>query len=90
MDVTATLSVPVLGDTGTLQFVSYGLALLILSILIRQRYFSAVSDIPGPFLGTFGTCFQLWEICRGRINERIRQLHQKHGIHPSTKHPSPF
>lgn len=71
MDMTATLSVPVLGDMSPLQLVSYGLALLILSIFIQQRYLSAISDIPGPFLGTFGTCFQLWEICKGRINKRI-------------------
>ena len=78
----ATFNVPVLGETSLLQLVSNGLALLILSVFIRQRYFSIISDIPGPFLGTFGTCFQLWEICRGRINERIAQLHQKHGTSP--------
>lgn len=81
------LNVPVLGETSLLQLVSTGLALLILSVFIRQRYFSVISDIPGPILGTFGTCFQLWEICRGRINERIAQLHQKHGTSPFVKHP---
>ena len=60
-----------------LQLLSNSLALLILSVFIRQRYFSAISDIPGPSLGTLGTCFQLWEISRGRINEKIAQLHQK-------------
>ena len=79
-----------LGDVSLLQLVSSGLALLILSVFIRQRYFSIISDIPGPALGTFGTCFQLWEIFRGRINEKILQLHQEYGMNQSIKLPSPF
>ena len=85
----ATLNVPVLGETSLLQLGSTGLALLVLSVFIRQRYFSVISDIPGPVLGTFGTCFQLWEICKGRINERIAHLHQKHGTSAFVKYPSP-
>lgn len=74
-----TISVPVLGEMSLVQLVVYGLALLVLFVLIRQRYFSIISDIPGPLLGTFGTCFQIWEIYKGRINERIAQLHRQHG-----------
>ena len=85
-----TLSVPVLGNVSLVQFVSSGLVLLILSVFIRQRYFSAISDIPGPVLGTFGTCFQLWEICKGRINETFLHLHQEYGMNHSIKLPSPF
>lgn len=85
-----TFSVPVLGNVSLLQLVSSGLVLLLLSVFIRQRYFSAISDIPGPVLGTFGTCFQLWEICKGRINETFLQLHQEHGTNHSIKLPSPF
>ena len=84
-----TFSAPVLGDVSLLQLVSSGLTLLILSVFIRQRCFSAISDIPGPILGTFGTCFQLWEICRGRINENILQLHQEYGMNLFIKLPSP-
>ena len=61
------------------QLAAYGLALLVLYVLVRQRYFSVISDIPGPFLGTFGTCFQLWEIYKGHINEGLAQLHRRHG-----------
>ena len=85
-----TFSLPVLGDVSLPQLVSSVLTLLILSVFIRQRYFSAISDIPGPVLGTFGTCFQLWEICKGRINEKLLQLHQEHGMNHSFQHPSPF
>ena len=85
-----TFSVPILGVANLLQFVSTGLVLLILSIFIRQRFFSAISDIPGPVLGTFGTCFQLWEVCRGRINEKILQLHQEYGMSHYNDFPSSF
>ena len=85
-----TFSVPVLGNVSLLQLVSSALVLLLLSVFIRQRYFSAISDIPGPVLGTFGTCFQLWEICKGRINETFLQLHQEYGMNHSIKLPSPF
>ena len=74
------VSVPVLGDMSFAQLVAYGLALPVVVILIRQRYFSVLSDIPGPLLGNFGTCFQLWEIYRGRINEKLAQLHRQYGI----------
>ena len=85
-----TFSVPMLGNVSLLELVASGLVLLILSVCIRQRFFSAISNIPGPILGTFGTVFQLWEILRGRINEKILHLHQEHGMNHSIKLPSSF
>ena len=76
----ATFIVPAMGSMSFVQLMSNGLALLILSVFIRQRYFSVISHIPGPVSGTFGTCFQLWEICKGHINETLTQLHREHGI----------
>lgn len=78
-----TVVIPVLGDMSFVQLVIYRLALLVLFILIRQRYFSVISDIPGPVLGT---CFQLWEICRGRFNEKLARLHREHGMIPIVIH----
>ena len=46
-----TVSISVLGDMSFVQLVIYGLALLVLFIFIRQRYFSVICDIPGPVLG---------------------------------------
>jgi hypothetical protein len=53
--------------------------LVLLFVIIRQRYFSSISDIPGPFLGTFGTCFQVWEIFKGSYSEDLTKLHEKYG-----------
>ena len=50
-----------------------------ISTLLYQRYFSPISDIPGPFLASFGTCWQLLQTCRGRISDVTVDLHKKHG-----------
>ena len=72
--------VPVLGEIGLVQALISPLVLFVSLVFIRQRYFSVISDIPGPYLGTFGTCFQLWEISKGRINQRLAQLHTELGM----------
>ncbi|KAL8793216.1 MAG: hypothetical protein Q9195_004152 [Heterodermia aff. obscurata] len=63
----------------SLIFIFYASVLALLSVFIRQRYFSPISSVPGPSLGTVGTFFQVWEICRGRINHTLSQLHREHG-----------
>ena len=78
----ATVFVPVLGDVSLVLAVISGLALFVSFVFVRQRYISVIGDIPGPFLGTFGTCFQLWEISRGRINQKLAQLHTEYGMTP--------
>lgn len=78
----ATNFVPVLAETSLVQAIISGLAVYVSFVFVRQRYFSVIGDIPGPFLGTFGTCFQLWEISRGRINQKLAQLHIEHGKTP--------
>ena len=51
------------------------LSVVILLSVLRQRYFSMISEIPGPVLGSWGTCLQLWEIYGGRLHERLEGLH---------------
>ena len=63
----------------TFQGILYALPTLALCIVLKDRYFSSISHIPGPFLGAVGTCFQIWEIFKGRINYTLLRLHQDHG-----------
>jgi hypothetical protein len=56
--------------------------LAIVCTLVYQRFFSPISDIPGPFAAIFGTSFQLWHIFKGRSEQAIYDLHRKHGIWP--------
>lgn len=73
-----------IGDMSFVQVVCYGVCMLgvvILMGVLRQWYFSVISDVPGPMLGSCGTCFQLWEIYGGRINERLAELHRGYGMY---------
>lgn len=65
--------------TSGASFIFYASVLILLFVLIRQRYFSPISTVPGPFLGTVGTFFRVWEIFQGRINHTLNRLHREHG-----------
>jgi hypothetical protein len=55
--------------------------IFVVSICIGRRYFSPLSDIPGPFVASFSTSlWQLWHILNGHTEAAVIALHQKHGI----------
>ena len=66
-------------DLSILQMLVLFLAAVLISTLLYQRYFSPISDIPGPLLASFGTCWQLLQIFKGRISDVTVDLHKKHG-----------
>ncbi|KAK0714043.1 benzoate 4-monooxygenase cytochrome P450 [Lasiosphaeria miniovina] len=51
----------------------------IMSIVIRRRYFSPLSHIPGPFLASITRFWQVATLIRGDSIGVIHALHQKHG-----------
>ena len=68
-----------IGEISVVQLAAVVLATCIATVLVRQRYFSPISDIPGPFFSSVGTCWQLWHVFKGRSEEAIYELHLKHG-----------
>ncbi|ORY04544.1 cytochrome P450 [Clohesyomyces aquaticus] len=54
--------------------------------LIRRRYLSPISDIPGPFLASFSVAWQLWHIVQGDIDRCARRWHEKHGAFVRISH----
>lgn len=65
--------------------VTYAISLLVVYIVfvaIRRRYFSAISDIPGPFLASFSSLWEIWEIIAGHVEVTVIALHEKHGEVP--------
>jgi len=68
-----------LGEISVVQIVAVVLPISVVVALVRQRYFSPASDIPGPFFASFGTCWQLWHVFKGRIEEATYDLHLKYG-----------
>ncbi|KFY32922.1 hypothetical protein V495_08597 [Pseudogymnoascus sp. VKM F-4514 (FW-929)] len=73
------LSVPLIPELwiGTYAFVF--LAAYVVCVVIRRRYFSAISDIPGPFLASFSVLWEVWEVVAGHIEVTVIALHKKHG-----------
>jgi len=58
---------------------SYAPFVFVLVLVIQRRYFSTISDIPGPFLASFSILWQIWYIIKGDIEEASIREHQKHG-----------
>lgn len=51
----------------------------LLSLLTWRRYFSTISDIPGPFLASFTRLWHMMRILEGDQNLELIRLHEKHG-----------
>src|SRR4051794_25521303 len=54
-------------------------AVAILTLCVWRRYFSAISDIPGPFAASFTRLWHIQRILKGDQNLELIRLHQKHG-----------
>lgn len=65
----------------TYKFSVFGIAVLILiaTVVIYRRYFSPLSDIPGPFWASFSRLWHIRITLQGNQNERLSQAHQKYG-----------
>ncbi|KAK4206687.1 Pisatin demethylase [Rhypophila decipiens] len=53
--------------------------LTVTTIAIKRRYFSPLSDIPGPFLASVTRFWQVRTLLQGDSIKVIQALHQKHG-----------
>lgn len=65
---------------------SYALAivasttLLLFCVAVRRRYFSPISNIPGPWLASFSVLWEVYEVIVGHIEVSVIALHRKHGM----------
>lgn len=67
-----------LDTLGPRHVIALALILLVGSI-IRRRYFSPLSHIPGPFLASITRLHHAFHIFRGKQSAWILKLHDKHG-----------
>ncbi|KAF2808681.1 cytochrome P450 [Mytilinidion resinicola] len=58
----------------------------ILVVAIRRRYFSSISDIPGPFVASFSVLWEIWSIIGGHIEFKTIALHEKLGYFVRISH----
>jgi len=53
--------------------------LSLLTLLTWRRYFSAISDFPGPFAASFTRLWHMHRILNGDQNLELIRLHEQHG-----------
>ncbi|KAG9249372.1 cytochrome P450 [Emericellopsis atlantica] len=56
-----------------------GLTATLITTIVRRRYLSAISNIPGPFWASLTRLWHVWIILEGRQNERLVALHKRYG-----------
>ncbi|KUJ11216.1 cytochrome P450 [Mollisia scopiformis] len=56
-----------------------GILIFVALIFVRRRWFSSISDIPGPFLGSFSVLWQIVHALKGHTEEETIAEHRKHG-----------
>jgi hypothetical protein len=66
---------------GVCYFAAGALALVayLLVVAVRRRYFSSISDIPGPLFASFSVLWEVWSILGGHIEFKSIALHEKFG-----------
>ena len=67
---------------GYVQLLSFVLLAYIVVTAVQRRYFSPISDIPGPFLASVSNFWQIWQIAMGHTAESTIKLHEKYGMAP--------
>lgn len=70
------------GDDATTPYLKIAIGAIlaaIVGICVRRRYFSSISDIPGPFLGSFSVLWQIVHAIKGHTEEETIAEHRKHG-----------
>lgn len=68
-----------LAATMILQVVALTAIGLLLSIFVKRRYLSSISDIPGPFVASFSRLWQLYHIFDGHTEVATIEAHAKYG-----------
>lgn len=55
------------------------LVVALCTLCVWRRYFSPISDIPGPFAASFTRLWHVRHILKGDQNLELIRLHDKHG-----------
>lgn len=58
---------------------------LVLLVAVKRRYFTSIRDIPGPFVASFSSLWQIYHLFKGHTEVEIIKLHRKHGTNSSSR-----
>ncbi|RDW82882.1 cytochrome P450-5 [Coleophoma crateriformis] len=64
---------------GAVKAVAVSFLAFLIFTFIRRKWFSSISDIPGPFLGSFSVLWQIVHSIKGHTEEETIKWHKKHG-----------
>lgn len=51
----------------------------LVSLIVWRRYFSPISDVPGPFVASFTRLWHMQRILKGDQNLELIRLHEENG-----------
>jgi hypothetical protein len=54
---------------------------LLISVVAKRRYFSSISDVPGPFVASFTILWQIYHAFKGHTELEMVKLHKEYGHH---------
>ncbi|KAH8649840.1 cytochrome P450 [Xylariales sp. PMI_506] len=57
----------------------WAVLLLLFGIIIKRRYSTSIRDIPGPFLASFSTLWQVHQLWKGHMEAEMIRLHRQYG-----------
>ncbi|KAM4057792.1 hypothetical protein HRG_014478 [Hirsutella rhossiliensis] len=60
-------------------FLAAQVSLCTLTVAVFRRYFSCISDIPGPFIASFTRLWHIGHIVIGDLPLQLIDLHDKYG-----------
>lgn len=63
----------------TLRNLVTAVLVLVLTTAIKRRYFSPLSDIPGPFWASTSRLWHIVRIIKGRVSQDTLELHEQYG-----------
>jgi hypothetical protein len=61
------------------QLIAVCAIVLLLGIIVKRKYLSPISNIPGPFVASFSRLWQLYHIIDGHTEAATIAVHQKYG-----------
>lgn len=68
-------------EFGALQTLLGAAITLLLFVCMRRRYFSPLSDIPGPFVASFSaSLWHVWQVWHGHTEKSMINLHHRYGM----------
>lgn len=55
------------------------LFVFVVAIAVKRRYATSIRDIPGPWLASISSLWQVYQLIKGHTEQEIVKLHRRYG-----------